>query len=55
MMIKTTLITKTETGWQVSFFENDCSQISIFDTEQAARLAAYHFMTDYEDHLTFED
>ena len=59
-MMKTALVTKTETGWQVCFseFEGDESVYSDtigFYTERDARTAAYHYLTDYEDHLTFED
>jgi hypothetical protein len=59
-MMKTALVTKTDTGWQVCFteFEGDepvYSKTVAFDTETAARSASYHYLMDYEDHLTFED
>lgn len=58
--MKTALVTKTESGWQVYFseFEGDESVYSEtigFYTEQDAQTAAYNYLTDYEDHLAFED
>jgi hypothetical protein len=54
--MKMTEVTKLDSGWQVKFFESDeYSETYIFATEAQARLAAYHYLTDYEDHLPFED
>ena len=58
--MKTALVTETESGWQVCFaeFEGDesvYSQTVIFNTEAAAQNAAYQYLTDYQDYISFED
>ena len=58
--MRTAKIIKSESVWQVQFrefegSENFYSEDSTFSTPEAAQHAAYHFLTEYDDFIPFED